>query len=223
MKRILFLIFLFTISINFVEAKQDNKYYGNAVYLDLNDISENQEIVQKDSVTNDKMDIEYSMDQKQKEYNTLLYKDVNRMQTEKKTVSKSLEKEILKGASVGTTYSTTEKSGKLDDSVSLYSKYKKDKFALTTSYSQSRDGLKDNGVGNGSVSLAPELTLNERVKLKNVYTDNLNSNKQTSEVVLSIRPFKDDRMDLDLGAGETFSSGNEPAKSQINIGTKFRF
>ena len=194
----------------------------NAVFLDLNDNQEEQN-VQKGRVNMDSMDVKYTADPLKKQHDTLLYEDVNRLQPEKKSVSKSLEKEVIKDTSVGATYSTTEKSGEMKDSVSVYSKYQKEHFGVTTSYSQSRDGYKAEGAGAGTVSLSPEVSLNKHVKLKNVYSENMSNNQQKNELVLSISPFKYDRMDLDLGAGQTFSTTNQPAKSQINIGTKFRF
>ncbi len=221
MKNCLVLIFIFIMSgVNFEVYSINEK---NAVYLNLDDETQEVQEVKKGRVNMEAETVEYRIDPMQKQHDKLLYEDVNRLRPEKKAVSKSLEKEVLKGTSVGATYSTTENSGELKDSVSVYSKYQKKNFGLTTSYSQDRDTYKEQGAGAGTVSVSPEISLNKHVKLKNVYSENMSSNKQKSEVVLSIRPFKDDRMDFDLGAGETFSNGNEPAKSQINIGTKFRF
>ena len=61
------------------------------------------------------------------------------------------------------------------------------------------------------------------MSVKNVYSDNTTTKQTSNEVVLSVKPFKDDRMDVDLGAGQTFSQDNQPAKSQLNLSTKFRF
>ena len=221
---IIFLIFPFiSLAAKSSSLLDDDK---NAVFLDLNEQKEEKsqgtsEV--KEGIINMEVLNNNYPDYRQKEHDTLLYKDVNRLQPEKKSISKSFEKKILKDTTLGATYSATEKSGNPDDSVSVYSKYKKGKFAFTTAYSQNRNGYKENGITGGNVSFSPEVSLNNHLKLKNVYSENTATNQQKNEMVLSISPFKDDRMDLDLGAGQTFSTTNEPAKSQINFGTKFRF
>ena len=196
----------------------------NAVFLDLSDDKEvNTQEVKKGSVSISSDKVKYSRSAREKEYDILLYKDVNHLNEEKKSVSKAIEKEVFKGATIGSSYSTSALSGEIKDSVSVYSKYEKEHFGLTTSYSQGSEALKGQGLSTGTVSFAPEISLNQHIKLKNVYSDNMSNNTQKNEIVLSLRPFKDDRLDLDLGAGQTFSTSNEPAKSQINLGTKFRF
>ncbi len=222
MKKILYLLLLIFVFTGTMQA-QTHINDKNAVYLNLDEDVQETSDIKKGIVNMEAVDINYTADPMKKQHDKLLYEDVNRLQPEKKSVSKSLEKEIVKDTSVGATYSTTEKSGEMKDSVSVYSKYEKEHFGVTTSYSQDRDTYKSEGAGAGTVSLAPEISLNKHVKLKNVYSENMSNNQQKNELVLSIRPFKDDRMDLDLGAGQTFSTTNEPAKSQINIGTKFRF
>lgn len=206
-----------------VYAKTAIESGQNAVYLDLENENGESADLHKGRVNMEAIDIKYAADPRKKQKDVLLYEDVNRMRPEKKTVSKGIEKEVIKDTSVGATYSTTEKSGEMKDSVSVYSKYQKEHFGVTTAYSQDRDTYRAEGAGAGTVSVAPEVALNKHVKLKNVYSENMSNNQQKNELVLSITPFKDDRMDLDLGAGQTFSTTNQPAKSQINIGTKFRF
>ena len=164
-----------------------------------------------------------TQDMRKKSYETLLYKDVNRMQPEKKALSKTIDKSISDNTSIGATYTTTEKSGELNDSVSVFSKYEKEKFSFTSAYSQNREDLKQNGVSSGSISLSPEFGLNKYLSVKNVYSENITSNQKKSEVVMSVKPFKDDRLDVDLGAGQSFSTDNQPAKSQVNLTTKIRF
>ena len=223
MKNLFIFLFVFlSFSLTFCAAEKPVSE-KNAVYLNLDDDSNEINAIQKGRVNMNSADFTYTEDSMKKEHDKLLYEDVNRLRPEKKSVSKSLEKKVIKDTTVGATYSTTEKSGEMKDSVSIYSKYEKEHFGISTSYSQDRDTYKSEGAGAGTVSLAPELSLNKHVKLKNVYSENMSNNQQKNELVLSIRPFKDDRLDLDLGAGQTFSTTNEPAKSQINIGTKFRF
>lgn len=72
------------------------------------------------------------------------------------------------------------------------------------------------------VSLTPELNPNKTVTDRKVYTESITGEARKVDSVYSIKPFKNDRVDLDVGSAEAFSKDNEPAKSQINIGTKIR-
>ena len=75
----------------------------------------------------------------------------------------------------------------------------------------------------GSVSFAPEFSINQHLSLKNVITNNMTDRLRKNEIVVSLKPFKDGRMNLDLGAGQTYSYQNEPTKSQLNFSTNFKF
>ena len=223
MKKIyLLILFLVFVSPSFAQ-EDDDIVILNLAEKEQTEVNQEIQDDSNDDINLNILKIDNPNNSREKEYETLLYKDVNILQPDKKALSRSIEKEVVKDTSLGATYSTTEKSGQMNDSVSVYSKYEKEHFGLTTSYSQDRANLKEQGALGGSVSVAPELKLNNHVRVKNIYSNSMSTNQRKSEVVLSIRPFKDDRMDLDLGAGETFSNGNEPAKSQINFGTKFRF
>ncbi len=222
MKKILIVSFILCcVNLSCYAEKTPQPYSKNEVVLNLNEPSVTE--TQKGKAEEDSLHLEYKTDLREKEHNIMLHEDVNRLQPEKKEVSKTLDKSITENTSVGATYKSTEKAGDMNDSVSVYSKYKKDKFSVTSAYSQDKEGYKQNGATGGTVSVAPEVSLNEHVSVKNVYSENISGNQQKNEVVLSVRPLKDDRVDLDLGAGQTFSTENQPAKSQINIGTKIRF
>lgn len=198
----------------------------NQVLLDLTDepsIFDKNKEQKEEKIDNDSLNLKYTKDLRKESHDTLLYKDVHRLQPENKSLSKTIDKNITENTTIGTTYNTTEKAGEMNDSVSIFSKYKKDKFSFTSAYGQSREGYKDNGATGGTVSLSPEVEINKHLSLKNVNSNNLTTNQTKSEVVMSVKPFKDDRMDLDLGAGQTFSQDNQPAKSQVNLSTKIRF
>ena len=62
-------------------------------------------------------------DLRHKNHDTLLYKDVHRLQPEKQSVSKTLDKKITENTTIGATYITTEKEGELDDSATVFTKY----------------------------------------------------------------------------------------------------
>ena len=227
MKKFLLLIVLFSVAIVSVYAseKKEQPYSKNQVLLNLDD---EPSIFEKNKINNERIDepaiqLLKQTDLRQKNHDILLYKDVHRMQPEKQALSKTLDKKITSNTSIGATYKTTEKSGELDDSVSVFTKYEKEKFSFTSAYGQNKEGFKKNGADGGTVSFSPEYALNNHVSVKNVYSDNMTTNQQSNEVVLSVKPFKDDKMDIDLGAGQTFSTDNQPAKSQLNLSTKFRF
>ena len=75
----------------------------------------------------------------------------------------------------------------MNDSLSVYSKYQREHFGITTSYSQNRDNYKKQGVAGGTVSVAPEVSLNKHLKIKNVYSENTLNNKQTKLFFLFAR------------------------------------
>lgn len=197
------------------------------IHLDLSDEKEKNKVVIKEKEIKTKKgkvsNQSKYVNSPQNEHNVLLFEDVDRLKPQKNSISKSIEKTVFNNTTIGTTYSTTEKSGKLNDAVSIYSKYEKEKFGLTTSYSQDRAGYKEQGLGGGTVSVAPEWKINDKIKLKNVYSENMSNNQKKGEFALSISPFNDDRMDFNVGASETFNNDNQGAKPQINFGTMFRF
>ncbi len=205
---------------------QVHGYYvddSNAVFLNLDDShninASSSDDIKKGTVNYNHISIKDAP--MARNYDKLLYQDVNRQLPQKKSYSKSLEKDLNKNTLFGATYKTTASSGEWSDSLSVYSKYKKDRFSFTSAYSPNKLDLKSNN--SGTVSFAPELKLNNHVSIKNVYSDNLQNRQKKNEVVLSLKPFKDERMDLNLGAGQTYSTDNLPAKSQLNFSTKFRF
>ena len=225
MKRVIIIFILFCLVNVTAEAvqKKEQPYSKNQVVLNLSDEPTIFEKKKAENIQETSLPLTTETDLRQKSHEMLLYKDVHRLKPEKQSLSKTIDKNITPNTSVGATYKTTEKSGELDDSVSVFTKYKKDKFSFTSAYGQNKEGFKKNGAENGTASFTPEIELNKHVSVKNVYSDNMTTNQQSNEVVLSVKPFKDDKMDIDLGAGQTFSTDNQPAKSQLNLSTKIRF
>lgn len=193
----------------------------DAVYLDADDINNTATRQEKASINYDKNSIDY--EQKENSLNKLIYEDVNKTRPEKKTYSKTFSKDINKNVQVGTTYkSTSDATSNINDSASVYSKFSKDKFSLKTEYTQSKptQGMNEQA---GSISLSPEIKFNKYLSIENVYSENLQNNQSKDKVELSIKPLKDDRLDFNLGIGETFSTDNHPAHSQIDFGAKLKF
>ena len=64
--------------------------------------------------------------------------------------------------------------------------------------------------------------LNTPVGEQRVSTRKINPTNTSSEVVMTIKPFKEKRVDLDVGADQSFSEDTRPAQSQVNSAIKFR-
>jgi hypothetical protein len=72
------------------------------------------------------------------------------------------------------------------------------------------------------VLLTPDINSQKTIIDRKVYTENTGDGDKKTDTVYSIKSFKDDRVDLDVGTEQAFPNENQPAKSQINIGTKIR-
>ena len=113
---------------------QETSNYSNAVFLKLDDDDVSQ--IKDDNIPKGNISynqINYSEAPLKRNYDKLIYQDVNRPLPQKKTFSKSLERDIGENTILGATYKTTSSSGNLSDSLSLYSKYKKERFSFTSS------------------------------------------------------------------------------------------
>ena len=77
--------------------------------------------------------------------------------------------------------------------------------------------------GKGTLSFSPEYKLNNRVSVQNIYSTSFLDKNKKSEFVFSLKPFKDDRMDFNIGASQIYSETSTPTRSQLNFSTKFRF
>ena len=104
----------------------------------------------------------------------------------------------------------------------LYTKYQKNKLSLNTSY-QSNASANLEMQKRGTFMFAPEYRLNEHISLQNRLSNSFFDNSRKNEVVFSIRPFKDNRMYFDVGAGQVYSQTAMPTRSQFNVSTKFHF
>lgn len=202
---------------------------SNAIELDLSSDDEDKVIQNNSSsdvidgavVKTESIDYPKSSDLREQEYNVLLHEDVHHMQEKDKNISKTIKKNVGKNTQVGASYNTTTSSGEIDDSVSVFTKYEKGKAAVTSSYSQNRKSY--NSGEHGTFSVAPELNLNKHLSVKNVYSDSFSTNAVKNEVVMSVKPFKDERTDINFGAGQMYSGRNMPTRTQFSFSTNYRF
>lgn len=104
----------------------------------------------------------------------------------------------------------------------MFAKYNKNKFTLNTSYKSSAFTSLEK-TGKGTFAFTPEYKLNNHVTLQNVYSTNFMDRNRKNELIFNLKPFKDDRMNFDIGAGQIYSETTTPVRSQLNFSTKFKF
>lgn len=104
----------------------------------------------------------------------------------------------------------------------LFTKYKKDNFSLNTSY-QNNAAASFEQQKRGTLMFSPEYKLNEHFSLQNRLSNSFLDRSKKNEIIFSIKPFKDNRMNFDIGAGRVYSETTIPERSQLNFSTKFHF
>ena len=111
----------------------------------------------------------------------------------------------------------------LEEEAGLFTKYEKNRFTLSSSVTKSLNTTYAQDYN--TISVAPELRLNNYMSLKNVFSADVTRNKRAAKLVFSINPFgkKDlDRMNLELGAKQTYNVDTEATSTQFSFSTKFR-
>ena len=141
---------------------------------------------------------------------------------QKKNTSFKKEKQY-KDFSYGTQYDTSILPDEISQTNKMYTKYKKKNFELESAYKTKSLNSTIDDKKKGDFSITPQYQINERIKFKNVYTTSLMEKSQKNQVVLNLKPFKDERMDLDLGAAQIYPQDNSPVRSQIDFAAKYRF
>ena len=126
--------------------------------------------------------------------------------------------------SIGSSYSTSLSSlSSLEYSSGLFTKYKKNNFSFKTEYIKEQTA--SSGYTADSFSISPEYRLNSAVALKNIFTTNLTTNRKTAELVLMLTPFaykNNDRLNLELSAGQTYNDDYSILKSKFKFNTSFK-
>ena len=150
-----------------------------------------------------------------------LYKYENFNPYESKSTSYTNQKQHG-NFTLGTKYDSTIAPENLTQTSTLFTKYQKNKFSFNTSYKSNSFASLDQR-GKGTLSFSPEYKLNSRVSVQNIYSTSFLDKNKKSELVFSLKPFKDDRMDFNIGASQIYSETSTPPRSQLNFSTKFRF
>lgn len=195
----------------------DSEDDSNAIYLDdTKNTSQKPTIKKKDKIKDLSIDSNSKTTSGNRNY---LFDNLNLYNT--KTTSFGTEK--TKGNfSFGSTYDNSINPNQLIQTRTLFTKYQKDNFSIKSSYKNNTLGGFDQQF-KGSFSFSPEYKINNHLSVQNVYTVNVMDKSSKNEVVFSLKPFNDDRMNLNVGASQINYQDTTPSRSQLNFSTQIKF
>lgn len=195
----------------------DSEDDSNAIYLDdTKNTSQKPTIKKKDKIKDLSIDSNSKTTSGNRNY---LFDNLNLYNT--KTTSFGTEK--TKGNfSFGSTYDNSINPNQLTQTRTLFTKYQKDNFSIKSSYKNNTLGGFDQQF-KGSFSFSPEYKINNHLSVQNVYTVNVMDKSSKNEVVFSLKPFNDDRMNLNVGASQINYQDTTPSRSQLNFSTQIKF
>lgn len=195
----------------------DSEDDSNAIYLDnTKNTSQKPTIKKKDKIKDLSIDSNSKTNSGNRNY---LFDNLNLYNT--KTTSFGTEK--TKGNfSFGSTYDNSITPNQLTQTRTLFTKYQKDNFSIKSSYKNNTLGGFDQQF-KGSFSFSPEYKINNHLSVQNVYTVNVMDKSSKNEVVFSLKPFNDDRMNLNVGASQINYQDTTPSRSQLNFSTQIKF
>lgn len=125
--------------------------------------------------------------------------------------------------SFGTTFDQEVDYAELEHTATFFTKYKKNKFALTSAYERTIGSTYNNYID--SIYIAPEYRINKVLSIKEILSDNRTYNRKKAELVLSIDPLahtKDNRLNFEIGASRTIYAENNFVRDRIRFNTKFK-
>lgn len=109
----------------------------------------------------------------------------------------------------------------LEKETGLFTKYEKNKFALSSTVKKSLNTTYAQDYN--TISIAPEFKLNNHLSLKNVLSADVTRNRRSTKLVFSVNPLKDtDRLLLELGAKETIYLDTDFTKTEFSFSTIFK-
>lgn len=196
----------------------------NAVYLNLSNPKDelNLNISKPQKFNTEKIDLKKSQKHNYNVTSQSLYENSIRDPYKKQTASYTHEKKYG-NFSFGTKYDSTFNPDNYSQTSTMFTKYSKNKFSVSTAY-KNNSFASWSDRGKGTFSFSPEYKLNSHVTLQNIYSTNFLDKNRKNELLFSINPFKDDRMNFDVGAGQIYSeTDSAPVRSQLKFSTKFRF
>lgn len=125
--------------------------------------------------------------------------------------------------SFGTSFGQDVDISELEHTAGFFTAYEKGPFKVKTGYSRTIGSTYSNY--SDSVYFTPEIKINKVFSLKPVLSANVVTRRKKSELVLLIKPFaytNDDRLNLEIGAGQTYSPENDVIRSKIRFSTRFK-
>lgn len=192
----------------------------NAVYLNLSDANKQKENAVNNDIPIEKIDsLDNYEDFRLSPQNIHQYR--NNDIYSKKTNSYSREKKH-KNITFGAKYDNKISPNQLEQSRTLFTKYEKDNFAFGTSFKNNSLSSFDQQF-RGTFSFSPEYKINNHMSFQGIHSKNFMDRSNKNEIVFTLKPFKDDRMDFNVGAGQIYYESNAPARSQFNFATKIKF
>lgn len=124
----------------------------------------------------------------------------------------------------GATYGTEVDSiAMLETETGLFTKYEKNKFAMSSSIKKSLNTTY--ALDYNTISIAPEFKLNDYVALRNILSADVTRNRNSSKFVFTLNPFgkKDpDRVEVQLGAKQTVYMDTDFVKTEFSFSTNFK-
>lgn len=192
---------------------------SEAIYLDITNSTEMLNLKHPQSFSSSKLDLT-----NQNSYTITpqnIHDYYNKNPYDKHSTSHTKEKKYG-DFTFGNTTDSTFAPDKFTQTSTMFAKYSKNKFSLNTSY-KSNSFASMEKTGKGTFAFTPEYKLNNHVTLQNVYSTNFMDKNRKNELIFSLKPFKDDRMNFDVGAGQIYSDTTSPIRSQVNFSTKFKF
>ena len=216
MKKIL-LIIIFSLLIFSPAHSSDES--DEVIYLDFNKHISDVDLKAPQKLDVKKFDLTRGQDYRVTPQNLHFYKDIDPY--EKKLTTFKREKKHG-NFTIGTKYETSYAADTFSQNSTMFSKYEKNRFSLNTSY-KNNSLTSFNQQGKGIFSFSPEYKLNNHVSLQNIYSTNFLEKNKKNELVFTLKPFKDDRMNFDVGAGQIYSDNTSPVRSQLNFSTKIKF
>ena len=212
MKKIFLIMVLFS---NLFLTSIAQTYEEDVIYLDIKNTP--QKI--NNSKLNEPLNLELKKDINVSPQNINVY--INKNPYEKQSASFTKEK-TYGDFTFGTKYDGSFTPDKYTQSNTMYTKYKKNKFSIQTSY-------KNGGLtswpqqGKGTLSFTPEYKLNNHVSIQNIYSTSFLDKSRKNEIVFTLKPFKDDYLNFDIGAGQIYFDNYLRSRSQLNFSTKIKF
>lgn len=126
----------------------------------------------------------------------------------------------IKTGKIGVKYDNKISQENFERMQTLYYEYQKNKFLLNASYKKNSFNLFQKS-NSSAFTLAPEYKLTNNLSLKYVYSTKLDS--QNTDLIFTIKPFKQENINFDLGASRIYYNDNSIIKQRLLFSTEFEF